>query len=196
MAWPRPWESRAIWPGMPRDPSSCRHTQPNPLSPMNSQEKPGNPKPDGAVQKRSLIHHATQTVAELAGCPEGDGLPADIACVAAAAYHYSVGVFGSTEIAGRVRLDREFEVWRRNGAPSSADIARVREQHRDLLRQAVIELLNWSWKVPLRSTVTGEATDKYAQKVVAGRSQQFLSRAEVAADADRRIHQAIAADLG
>lgn len=154
------------------------------------------PKPDGAQQKRLLVNIVSDTIAALAGGDtDASELPLHKASVAAAVYHYSVGILKSQEIAGRVKIDPSFAPWRKNGSPSAEDIARVRDEQPDILRRGLVEALGWSWNVPLRSVVTGMATQAYADKVVAGRHQQFNSQAEVEAEADKRIAAAAAADL-
>jgi hypothetical protein len=75
------------------------------------------------------------------------------------------------------------------------DIARVREEQAEILRQSLVEALGWSWNVPLRRQVTGEATIDYTEKVIAGRQEEFKSQAEVEAEAEKRIAAAAAADL-
>jgi hypothetical protein len=154
------------------------------------------PKPDGAQQKRLLVNIVSDTIAALAGGEtDASELPLHKASVAAAVYHYSVGILKSQEIAGRVKIDPAFAPWRKNGSPSAEDIARVRDEQPDILRRGLVEALGWSWNVPLRSVVTGMATQAYAEKVVAGRHQQFSSQAEVEAESDKRIAAAAAADL-
>ena len=153
------------------------------------------PKADGAEQKRLLISMISDIVAALAGGGvEATDLPLHKASVAVAVYHYTVGVPGSQEIAGRVKIDPDFAGCRKHGSPSVEDIMRVREEQLELLRYALIEALGWSWNVPLRSQVTGMATQAYAEKVVAGRHEQFKSQADVEAEADRRIAAAVSAD--
>ncbi len=153
------------------------------------------PKPDGASQKRVIVSNTSDAVAAQAGLPDATDLPLHKASVAAAVYHYTVGVYRSSEIAGRVKIDPAFAAWRKHGSPTAEDIVRVRDEQPDLLRRCLIESLGWSWNVPLRSQVTGEATIDYTEKVIAGRQEQFKSQAEVEAEADKRIAAAAAADL-
>lgn len=154
------------------------------------------PKADGAQQKRLLISMVADTVASLAGGGiEAVDLPLHKASVAAAVYHYTVGVLRSQEIAGRVKIDPVFAAWCKHGSPTMEDISRVRDEQPDLLRQALVEALGWSWNVPLRSQVTGIATQAYAEKVVAGRHEQFKSQADVELEAAKRIAAAAAADV-
>jgi hypothetical protein len=158
---------------------------------------PGNQtKADGAQQKRLLVSMVSDTIAALAGeGVEAADLPLNKAAVAAAAYHYTVGVMRSQEIAGRVKIDPVFALWRKHGVPTTEDIARVRDEQLEILRRSLVEALGWSWNVSLRSQVTGMSTLAYAEKVVAGRQDEFKSQAEVEAEADRRIAAAVAADL-
>lgn len=154
------------------------------------------PKADGAQQKRAIVGMITDTVAALAGGGlEAADLPLHKASVAAAVYHYTVGVLRSQEIAGRVKIDPVFAPWRKHGSPSAEDVARVRDEQPELLRRALVEALGWSWNVPLRSQVTGMATAAYAEKVVSGRQEQFKSQADVEAEADKRVAAAAAADV-
>jgi len=155
------------------------------------------PRPDGAQQKRLLINIVSDTVAALAGDgADATELPLHKASVAAAVYHYSIGVLGSQEIAGLLPTDPAFGLWCQNGVPSAEDIARVRGEQGEILRRGLIDALGWAWNVPLRSVVTGMPTQAYAQKVTAGRNQQFNSQADVEAEADKRIAAAAAADVG
>jgi hypothetical protein len=153
-------------------------------------------KPDGAQQKRLLVSMVNDTVASFAGEGiEADDLPLNKAAVAAAAYHYTVGVLRSQEIAGRVKIDPAFAIWRKHGSPTMEDIVRVRDEQAEILLRSVVEALGWSWNVSLRSQVTGMETLAYAEKVVAGRQKEFKSQAEVEAEAVKRIAAAAAADL-
>jgi hypothetical protein len=156
---------------------------------------PSQPKADGANQKRTIVNTITETVAGQAGLPDATDLPLHKASVAAAVYHYTVGVYRSSEIAGRVKIDPAFGPWRKHGAPSAEDICRVRDEQPELLRRCLVEALGWSWNVPLRRQVTGEATIDYTEKVIAGRQEQFKSQGDVEAEADKRIAAAAAADL-
>lgn len=151
---------------------------------------PHAPKPDGAQQKRAIVSTITDAVRLHAELPEGEDLSLAMASVATAAYHYSVGVYGSAEIAARTSRDPAFEAWRVEGCPSAEAIAGARTGHLALLRRCLIDALGWAWNVPLKSQVTGEATMSYAERVVSGRQQQFKSQAQVAAEADARIAQA------
>lgn len=153
-------------------------------------------RPDGSQQKRLLVNIVSDTVAALAGAgTDASELPLNKASAAAAIYHYSVGILKSQEIAERLTSDPAFNCWCIHGTPSPEDIARVRDDQPDLLRRGLIEVLGWSWNVPLRSVVTGMPTQAYQQKVVAGRHQQFNSQAEVETEADKRIASAAAADV-
>ena len=153
-------------------------------------------KVDGTQQKRLLVSTVNDSVAKLAGDGvEAGDLPLHKSAVAAAVYHYTVGVLRSQEIAGRVKIDPAFASWRRHGTPTMEDIARVREEQAAILRQSLVEALGWSWNVPLRRQVTGEATIDYTEKVIAGRQEEFKSQAEVEAEAEKRIAAAAAADL-
>ena len=154
-------------------------------------------RPDGAQQKRLLVNIVSDTVAALAGGgTDASELPLNKASVAAAIYHYSVGILKSQEIAERLATDDAFKSWCIHAAPTAEDIARARDEQADLLRRGLVEVLGWSWNVPLRSVVTGMPTQAYQQKVVAGRHQEFNSQAEVEAEADKRIAAAATADVG
>lgn len=152
-------------------------------------------KPDGVDQKRVIVSNTSETVALHAGLSDPNDLPLHKAAVAAAVYHYTVGIYRSSEIAGRVRLDSAFAAWRKHGSPTAEDLVRVRDEQGELLRRCLAESLSWSWNVALRSQVTGEATVDYARRVVAGRQEQFRSQSEVAAEVNRRIEMAAAEDL-
>ena len=154
-------------------------------------------RPDGTQQKRLLVNIVSDTVAALAGGgTDASELPLSKASVAAAIYHYSVGILKSQEIAERLATDDAFKSWCIHAAPTAEDIARARDEQADLLRRGLVEVLGWSWNVPLRSVVTGMPTQAYQQKVVAGRHQEFNSQAEVEAEADKRIAAAATADVG
>lgn len=153
------------------------------------------PKADGAQQKRLLVNMVAETVAAHAGGGvDASDLPLHKAAVAAAVYHYTVGVLRSQEIAGRVKMDPALAAFCRHGAPTAEDIARVRDEQPELLRRCLLEALSWSWNVPLRHQVTGMATQAYAEKVVAGRGNEFKSHADVEAEADQRLAAAVRAD--
>lgn len=158
---------------------------------MNS---PQPAKPDGAQQKRLLVTMVTDTVASFAGDLDATDLPLHKASVAALVYHYTVGIFRSSEIAGRVKIDPAMGAWRKHSAPSLEDLTRVRDEQPELLRRCLLEALSWSWNVPLRHQVTGIATQEYAEKVIVGRQEQFKSQTDMATEADRRLEAAMAAD--
>jgi len=151
-------------------------------------------KPDGVTQKRIIISNTTDAVAMIAGETDPQGLSLELACVAAAVYHYTVGIYGSAEIAGRVKIDPAFAAWRQHGNPTAEDIARARTTHAKVLRRCLFESLSWAWNVPLRSQVTGQDTLEYTEKVVSGRRTEFKSQADVTAEVEKRVAAAEAAD--
>jgi hypothetical protein len=151
-------------------------------------------KPDGSTQKRIIISNTTDSVAMIAGESDPQGLSLELASVAAAVYHYTVGIYRSAEIAGRVKIDPAFAAWRRQGTPTAEDIARARATHGKILRRCLFESLSWAWNVPLRSQVTGQNTLDYTEKVVSGRKTEFRSQADVNAEVEQRIAAAEAAD--
>jgi len=166
-----------------------------PIQPTLKMTPPNPPRnPDGSTQKRVIISNTTDSVAMIAGESDPQGLSLELSAVAAAVYHYTVGIYRSAEIAGRVKIDPAFAAWRRQGVPTAGDIARVRTTHAKVLRRSLFESLSWAWNVPLRSQVTGQNTIDYTEKVVSGRKTEFRSQADVNAEVEQRIAAAEAAD--